>query len=164
MIVSAARVRAYVALGANLDDPLATVNAAFADLARLPGCTLVAESSRYRTAPVGVGRQPDYINAVAALDTTLSPEALLAALLDLECRHGRTRHTPLAARTLDLDLLLWDSAQIQTPELQLPHPRMHLRAFVLAPLAELAPTLVLPGHGPIDALLASVAHQAITRL
>ncbi|MBL8438765.1 MAG: 2-amino-4-hydroxy-6-hydroxymethyldihydropteridine diphosphokinase [Zoogloeaceae bacterium] len=159
-----APVRAYVALGANLDDPLAAVNAAFLDLAHLPDCTLVAESARYRTAPVGVGHQPDFINAVAALDTWLGPEELLATLLDLEARHGRIRTAPLAARTLDLDLLLYGAAKIHTPTLQLPHPRMHLRAFVLAPLAEVAPDLVLPGHGPIAALLPSVAHQAITRL
>jgi 2-amino-4-hydroxy-6-hydroxymethyldihydropteridine diphosphokinase len=157
-------VRAYVALGSNLGDPLRAVERGFEGLTGLAGCRLVARSALYRTAPVGVGPQPDFINAVAAVDTTLAPLQLLAALLDLEGRHGRTRHAPLAARTLDLDLLLHGDAVLAGPELQLPHPRMHLRAFVLVPLAEIAPDLLIPGHGPVARLLPAVAGQAITRL
>lgn len=157
-------VRAFVALGSNLGEPRRAVEAALRDLASLPDCRLAAHSALYRTAPVGVGAQPDFINAVAALDTTLAPLALLEALLALEARHGRTRHTPLAARTLDLDLLLHGEAVSNTPALQLPHPRMHLRAFVLAPLAEIAPELILPGLGPIADLLPAVASQTITRI
>ena len=157
-------VRAYVALGSNLGDPLRAVEHGFESLAGLPSCRLVTRSSLYRTAPVGVGKQPDFINAVAALDTTLPPLELLRALLEVEACHGRTRHVPLAARTLDLDLLLHGDTVQATPELQLPHPRMHLRAFVLVPLAEIAPQLVIPGLGPLAELLPAVAGQAITRL
>jgi 2-amino-4-hydroxy-6-hydroxymethyldihydropteridine diphosphokinase len=157
-------VRAYVAIGSNLGDPASAVSGAFDSLAALPGCRLVARSSLYRTAPIGVGRQPDFINAVAAADTTLEPLALLAALLDLEARHGRIRVAPLAARTLDLDLLLHGTTVMDGADLQLPHPRMHQRAFVLAPLAEIAPDLVIPGRGPISALLPAVAGQRIERL
>lgn len=161
----AAATRAFVALGSNLGDSKGAVEAALLDLAKLPGSRLIRQSALYRTAPVGVGQQPDFINAVAALDTSLAPQALLEALLALEARHGRTRHTPLAARTLDLDLLLHGDSVMNTPALQLPHPRMHLRAFVLAPLAEIAPDLILPaGLGPIAALLPAVADQTITRL
>lgn len=158
------QVRAYVALGSNLGDPLRAVESGFESLAALPGCRLVARSSLYRTAPVGVGRQPDFINAVAALDSTLSPHELLAALLTVEARHGRTRHVPLAARTLDLDLLLHGDTVLDEPELQLPHPRMHLRAFVLVPLAEIAPELAIPGLGRIPDLLPAVSDQSIARL
>lgn len=157
-------VRAYVALGSNLGDPLRAVEAAFEGLATLPESRLAARSALYRTAPVGVGAQPDFINAVAAVDTCLGPQALLAALLELEARHGRTRQAPLAARTLDLDLLLYGDLALDEPGLQLPHPRMHLRAFVLVPLAEIAPDLVIPGRGPLAGLLAPVANQRIERL
>lgn len=158
-------VRAFVALGANLVDPQAQVRAAAAALNDLPGCRLVMLSSLYRTAPVGVtGEQPDYINAVAAVDTTLPPEELLQALLALEQRFGRERHTHLAPRTLDLDLLLYGDTVLDTPSLQLPHPRLHLRAFVLVPLAELAPALDLPGRGSVSAWLPAVSLQAITKV
>lgn len=158
-------VRAFVALGANLVDPQAQVRAAAAALNDLPGCRLVTLSSLYRTAPVGVtGEQPDYINAVAAVDTTLPPEELLQALLALEQRFGRERHTHLAPRTLDLDLLLYGDTVLDTPSLQLPHPRLHLRAFVLVPLAELAPALDLPGRGSVSAWLPAVSLQAITKV
>ena len=157
-------VRAYVALGSNLGEPQRIVESGFESLAILPGCRLVARSSLYRSAPVGVGLQPDFINAVAALDTTLGPRELLAALLAVEARHGRTRHVPLAARTLDLDLLLHGDTVTNEPKLQLPHPRMHQRAFVLLPLAEIAPNLAIPGLGPVTGLLPAVAGQAIARL
>lgn len=157
-------VRAYVALGSNLGDPRRTVESGFGSLAALPACRLVARSSLYRSAPVGVGHQPDFINAVAALDTALNPGELLAALMEVEARHGRTRHVPLAARTLDLDLLLHGDAVMSEPNLQLPHPRMHLRAFVLLPLAEIAPGLVIPGRGTLAGLLPAVAGQTIFRL
>jgi 2-amino-4-hydroxy-6-hydroxymethyldihydropteridine diphosphokinase len=158
-------VRAFVALGANLVDPQTQVRAAAAALNDLPGCRLVTLSSLYRTAPVGVpGEQPDYINAVAAVDTTLPPEELLQALLALEQRFGRERHTHLAPRTLDLDLLLYGDTVLDTPSLQLPHPRLHLRAFVLVPLAEIAPELTLPGRGSVAAWLPAVSLQAIAKV
>ena len=161
--VAAAPLRAHVALGANLDDPAATLRAAFDALAALPGTRLVARSALYRSAPVGVSGQPDYLNAVAALDTQLSAPALLAALLAIETARGRTRdyHAP---RTLDLDLLLYADEVIDQPGLAVPHPRMHERAFVLVPLAEIAPAAVIPGRGPVAALLAGVQSQAIERL
>jgi len=157
-------VRVYVALGSNLGEPLRAVENGFESLAVLPGCRLAARSSLYRSAPVGVGPQPDFINAVAAIDTSLGPHELLAALLDVEARHGRTRHVPLAARTLDLDLLLHGDTVLDEPQLQLPHPRMHLRAFVLLPLAEIAPDLVIPGLGPVAGLLPALADQVIVKL
>lgn len=156
--------RAYVALGANLGDARATLEAAFRALDEMPDTRLVTRSSLYRTAPIGVSDQPDYINAVAALDTALSPQALLDALLALEARHGRTREYPLAARTLDLDLLLYGDRVIDLPALRIPHPRMHLRAFVLMPLAEIAPALSLPGRGTVSDLLRDVSSQPVELL
>jgi len=155
---------AYVALGANLGDPANTVRAAFGALANLPDSRVVHCSSLYRTAPVGITEQPDFINAVAALETTLAPEALLDALLDLEQRFGRIRAERNGPRTLDLDLLCYNNLEINLPRLTLPHPRLHLRAFVLQPLAEIAPHLELPRRGPIAAWLPAVANQGCTRL
>lgn len=155
--------RAYIGLGGNLGDARLQVEAAFDALAAWPGLLLVARSSLYRTAPIDAGG-PDYVNAVAAVDTTLEPLALLHALQAIEARFGRERPYPNAPRTLDLDLLLHGDICMATPALNLPHPRLHLRAFVLQPLAELAPELAVPGHGPVRALLPSVADQAIARL
>lgn len=157
-------VRAHIALGANLGDPVATLETAFAALDELPDTRVVARSSLYRTAPVGVTGQPDYINAVAALETTLQARALLDVLLALETRHGRTRDYPLAPRTLDLDLLLYGDATVALPGLEIPHPRMHLRAFVLVPLAEIDPSVTIPGQGRVSDLLANVVRQGIERL
>ena len=155
---------AYVALGANLGDPRATVLAAFAALANLPDSRIVHCSSLYRTAPVGITEQPEFVNAVAQLETDLAPEALLDALLEIEQRFGRIRAERNGPRTLDLDILLYDDLVIDTPRLILPHPRLHLRAFVLYPLADLAPDLALPGRGRLTAWLPAVANQGIVRL
>ena len=155
---------AYVALGANLGDPAATIRAAFGALANLPESRVVHCSSLYRTTPVGNTEQPEFINAVAALETTLAPESLLDALFDIEARFGRIRAEKNGPRTLDLDLLLYNNQQLNLPRLTLPHPRLHLRAFVLYPLAELAPDLQLPGRGSIAAWLPAVANQGISRL
>lgn len=155
---------AIIALGANLDDPVAQVQRGIEALAGLPHTTLTARSSLYRTAPVGVAGQPDFINAVATVDTCLAPDELLQALLALEARHGRLRHTPLAPRPLDLDLLLYGQQVIATPNLIVPHPRMHLRAFVLAPLLEIAPDCRIPGRGSARAWWPAVANQPIERL
>jgi 2-amino-4-hydroxy-6-hydroxymethyldihydropteridine diphosphokinase len=154
---------AYVGLGANLGDAAATLRQALRDLAARPGLQLLRASSFYRSAPVDAGG-PDFINAVAELRTTLSPHALLAALQSIEQQHGRERPYRNAPRTLDLDLLLIDDLQLDTPDLTLPHPRLHERAFVLRPLAELAPGLRLPGRGPLAPWLAATAGQAIERL
>ncbi len=156
--------QAFVALGANLDDPAAQVRAALAALDRLPQTRLVAASSLYRTAPIGLAGQPDFINAVAELATGLAPEALLDALLATEAGFGRVRAEKNGPRTLDLDLLLYDALTLDRPQLHLPHPRLHLRAFVVAPLAEIAPDCRIPGRGTVAAWLPAVATQRIERL
>lgn len=164
-IAGAARplIRAYVGLGANLGDARAALDAACEAIAALPGVRFGARSALYRSAPVDAGG-PDYLNAVALLDTTLEPLALLQALLDIEARHGRERPYRHAPRTLDLDLLLYGDLCLDVPGLTLPHPRGHLRAFVLQPLSELAPSLRWPGQGPLAALIAATAAQRIERL
>ena len=215
--------RVYVALGSNLDDPVAQVRAGAQALGELPGTQLVRCSSLYRSAPVGVTDQPDFINAVCAADTTLPASTLMQALLDIERAHGRQRDIPTARdggsagnagavfrptardggsagnagavfrptardggsagreavptgtnagavfrpggpRTLDLDLLLYGEWVCHEPGLTLPHPRLHERAFVLYPLAEIAPGLIIPGRGQVETLLAGCAGQAIERL
>ncbi len=155
--------RAYVGIGANLGDARSAVRAAIDALAAVPHSTLVARSSLWRSAPVDAAG-PDFVNAVAAVDTELAPHELLAALHAIELQHGRERPYPNAPRTLDLDLLLHGEAVIASAALTLPHPRMHRRAFVLRPLAELAPGLVVSGRGPLPVLLAQVAEQRVDKL
>ena len=135
---------AYVGLGSNLEDPARQVETALQELDHLPHTRLVRRSSLYRTAPVGYADQPDFINAVAQLETGLPADRLLDELQALEARHGRRRSFPNAPRTLDLDLLLFGDLVLQTERLTLPHPRMRERAFVLEPLREIAPDLELP--------------------
>jgi 2-amino-4-hydroxy-6-hydroxymethyldihydropteridine diphosphokinase len=157
-------IRAYVALGSNLGNPVSTIEDAIDAMAALRGSLLKAMSSLYRTAPIGLKHQPDFINAVVALDTRLSACDLLDELFAVEARFGRIR-TPgsikNAPRTLDLDLLLYGDLIQNDPALSLPHPRMHERAFVLAPLAEIAPDLAIPGRSPVAVLLAACADQRI---
>lgn len=160
---SSEAVDAFVALGANLGDAQATVRTAMDELGALPHSQLVRRSGLYRSAPVDAPG-PDYLNAVVWLRTELDPHALLAHLQRIENAHGRVRSARNAARTLDLDLLMHGSARIDTPALTLPHPRLHQRAFVLAPLAEIAPDCDLPGLGSVRALLAGVAGQRIERI
>jgi len=155
--------RAYIGLGANLGDARATLRAAVAALDRLPQTRLVAVSSLYRSAPID-STGPDYLNAVASLDTTLAPHELLAALQAIELEHGRERPYRNAPRTLDLDLLLHGDAVLDTPTLTLPHPRLLERAFVLAPLAQLQPALRLPGGRTASEALQNVRDQPIERL
>ena len=155
---------AFVALGANLDDPVAQVRAASAALANVPDSRLLRLSSLYRTAPVGIRAQPDFINAVAALATRLPPPQLLDALFAVERRFGRRREFYQAPRTLDLDLLLYDELVVDSLPLSVPHPRMHLRAFVLAPLLEIAPHCRIPGRGSAVAWLPAVSMQRIEKL
>ncbi len=158
-------VRAYIGIGSNLDDPVAQVQCAFQALSDLPACTGVVRSPLYRTAPVGgPPDQPDYINAVAALDTRLMPEELLQALQALEAAQGRVRTVRWGARTVDLDVLLYGQMIRNDPWLTLPHPRLHQRTFVLQPLHDIAPLLTIPGRGTLMELLKSCPHQAITRL
>jgi len=155
-------VRAYIGLGANLGAAADTVRQAAAELAAVAGISGLDLSPLYGTAPVD-SSGPDYVNAVARLDTTLSPQALLAALQAIEQRHGRQRPYRNAPRTLDLDLLLYGDQTIDLPGLQVPHPRMHERAFVLRPLMDLAPDLRL-AQGTLANLLGRCADQAIRRL
>lgn len=152
---------AFVGVGANLGDPVRQVREALAALDRLPQTRVSARSSLYRCAPIGELDQPDFINAVALLETQLEPRALLAALLALEAAHGRVRGERNAARTLDLDLLLFGTLVLREPGLELPHPRMHERGFVLLPLSEISPEQHIPGHGTVRALLPSVAAQRV---
>lgn len=156
--------RVFVALGSNLDDPVAQVESGARALGQLPDSRVVRCSSLYRSAPVGVTDQPDFINAVCELDSGLSPAGLMGALLAIERDHGRIREQPGGPRTLDLDLLLYGGATIHMPTLAVPHPRLHERAFVLLPLLELAPDLVHPRLGPLEAWRDRVAGQAIERL
>jgi 2-amino-4-hydroxy-6-hydroxymethyldihydropteridine diphosphokinase len=154
---------AYIALGANLGDARATLDAAFVAIANLPDTLLRAASSLYRTAPID-SSGPDYLNAVMAIETRLAPLALLHELQRIEIEHGRVRPYRNAPRTLDLDLLLYGDRHIATRRLVVPHPRLHERAFVLLPLAELAPSMEVPGLGVVGALLPGVAEQRIDRL
>ena len=130
---------AYVGLGSNLEDPVNQVESALRELDALPHTRVVKRSSLYRTAPVGYAEQPDFINAVAQLETGLPAERLLDELQQLEARHGRARSFPNAPRTLDLDLLIFGELVMKTERLTLPHPRMRERDFVLRPLREIAP-------------------------
>ena len=155
---------AAIGLGANLNDPAAQVEYAFAELDRLPATRLLARSSLYASAPVGYVDQPDFINAVALVETRLAPRALLAGLLDIEHRHGRERSFRNAPRTLDLDLLLYGNANFHEEGLSLPHPRMCERAFVLLPLLEVDPDCVIPGRGRAADRLAQCTDQSVTPL
>ncbi len=156
-------VDAFVGLGANLGDTRAALQAALSALAGLPQSRLLKRSSFYRSAPVD-SSGPDYLNAVAQLKTRLAPHDLLARLQAIEARHGRERPYRNAPRTLDLDLLLYGDEVVDTPALTLPHPRLHTRAFVLLPLAEIAPDVHLPGLADMAALLRGVAGQRVDRL
>jgi 2-amino-4-hydroxy-6-hydroxymethyldihydropteridine diphosphokinase len=155
---------AFIGLGSNLADPLVQVRRALMELESLPGTRVTARSSLYRTSPVGYLEQPDFINAAASVQTTLKPEALLAALLAIENRHGRRRTMRNAPRTLDLDLLLYGEEVLDQDGLTLPHPRLHERAFVLAPLAEIAPGAMVPGRGRVQDLLARADCSGVGRI
>jgi 2-amino-4-hydroxy-6-hydroxymethyldihydropteridine diphosphokinase len=150
---------AWVGLGANLGNAADTLRAAIAELAATPGIDEVVPSPFYRSAPVDA-QGPVFVNAVARLRTAIAPIALLDLLQHIEQRHGRERPYRNAPRTLDLDLLIVDGVVMDTPRLTLPHPRLHQRAFVLRPLQDLEPELVL-AQGSFDALLAACADQAI---
>lgn len=154
----------FVALGANLGDPVATVSAAIVALRELPRTRFVAASSLYRTAPVGLRHQPDFINAVVELVAFEPPRLVLDELFEIEARFGRRRSVRNAPRTLDLDLLLHGDTISDDPQLTLPHPRLHERAFVLAPLAEIAPHLDIPGRGRVADLLLQCADQRVERV
>ena len=151
--------RAVVALGANLGDRIGTLRAAVEEIGGLG--TVLAVSGVFETDPVGGPEQPDYLNAVLLLETGLTPQALLAALQAIETGHGRTREVRWGARTLDLDILDFDGLVLDEPDLVLPHPRAHERAFVLVPWLDADPDAVVVGHGPASALLAAIGRDGV---
>jgi 2-amino-4-hydroxy-6-hydroxymethyldihydropteridine diphosphokinase len=148
-------VRCYLGLGSNLDHPARQVGKALEELSQLPESEFIRASSLYRSPPMGPQDQPDYINAVAAIDTRLNASALLQHLLSIEQRHGRTRGSQRwTARPLDLDILLYGPEVIKNQQLTIPHPGIAERNFVLYPLQEIAPDLVIPQLGPLSSLIA----------
>ena len=161
--------QAFVALGSNLANPISQVESAFAALENLPNTRVVKKSSLYKTAPIGyeaeqLSQIPDFINAVAELETDLAPLELLDALLEIENQAGRERPFPNAPRVLDCDLLLYENVSMETTKLLLPHPRMHQRGFVLLPLFEIAAQLSIPNHGKIATLIHEQQFTGITKL
>lgn len=154
---------AYIGLGSNLEDPLTQVKRAFAHLAELPQTTLMASSAIYSSHAVGP-EQPDYINAVALLDTLLAPLALLDALQTIEQTHHRVRVQHWGPRTLDLDLLLYGAQTINEERLKVPHPYLAQRSFVLYPLADITPNLQLPDGTPLADLLSRCPSDGLLRL
>lgn len=159
-----AAITVYIGIGSNLDNPRQQVAAAVAALEQLPQSQLVAVSPWYRSAPLGPGDQPDYINGVARIATTLPPEPLLTALQDIENRQGRRRDIRWGPRTLDLDILLYGDDTLASPRLTVPHPQLKQRNFVLVPLHDLAPALQLPDGTILAELLANTPAAGIVRV
>lgn len=155
---------AFVGLGANLGEPQRQVQQAFRELDAIAHTRVVRTSSLYRSEPLGLADQPRFVNAVAQVETGLPAGRLLAELQAVEARHGRSRSFANAPRTLDLDLLLFGNVVIDTASLQVPHPRMHERAFVLLPLLEIAPDVAIPGQGPARLLLEKCTNQSVEKL
>jgi 2-amino-4-hydroxy-6-hydroxymethyldihydropteridine diphosphokinase len=156
--------RVYIGLGSNLREPERQVRTACDEIGLIPGIRLHRCSSLYRTAPIGYADQPDFVNAVAEIRTTLAPLRLLELMCRLEADHGRVRELRNGPRTLDLDILIYGELQIANDELVLPHPRAHQRAFVLLPLLEIAPDCVIPGIGTAAAALRQCADQELERV
>ena len=155
----------FVGLGSNIDQPIEQVRRALAAIGTLPDTRLVAASSLYRNPPMGLADQPDYVNAVAQLRTGLSAPALLRELQGVEERHGRVKSAPRwDPRCIDLDILLFGSVRMSDDSLTIPHPGLHQRSFVLYPLYEIAPDIVVPGHGRLSDLLVSVADDGLEKL
>ena len=155
---------AFIGLGSNLGDPAAQIRRALRALAALPETRLVRQSSLYRNPPAGYLNQPEFINAVARIETRLAPRDLLEELLAIERAHGRVRDIPNGPRTLDLDILLYGERTVREPGLTIPHPRMLERAFVLLPLAEIAPETVVPGGGRSADLAARLDASGLVKL
>jgi 2-amino-4-hydroxy-6-hydroxymethyldihydropteridine diphosphokinase len=154
----------FIGLGSNLEEPREQLRRAFVDLDKLPHTRLLNHSSLYQSAPIGYLDQPNFVNAVAQLSTALTPQALLQGLLQIEHLHGRERTFLNAPRTLDLDLLLYGDVQLHEHGLTIPHPQMHLRAFVLQPLLEIAPDCIIPAAGPAIHALQACNDQMLERL
>jgi len=157
-------VTAFIALGSNLGDPAGQIRSALRALDKLPDTRLVRQSAFYRNAPEGGLAQPEFVNAVAQIETRIGPRALLDRLLEIERDHGRVRDYPNAPRTLDLDIVLYGDSIVQEPGLTIPHPRMLERVFVLAPLAEIAPDAVVPGKGRVADLAAKLDSSGLVKL
>ena len=155
---------AFIGLGSNLEDPHSQLQRAFAALDKLPGTRLIARSSLYRSAPIGLLDQPDFVNAVAKVATSMTPQELLQALLHIEHQHGRERTFRNAPRTLDLDVLLYDELRLHEHGLTIPHPQMHVRAFVLQPLLKIAPDIGIPGVGQARQALQACQDQILERI
>ena len=156
--------RAYIALGSNLDTPKCQIDSAFFELGKLPETHLLACSSLYLSAPISDIVQPDYVNAVALLETLLDPAALLDCLLRVEGSHGRVRTVRNAPRTLDLDILLYNDLILSDAHLVIPHPRMHERRFVLCPLLEIEPACIIPGLGRAQDFLDGLTGQVLQKM
>lgn len=152
---------AYIGLGANLDQPQQQLEQALVELAQLPYCRLVTQSSLYHSKPIGPQDQPDYINAVALLETDLEPLALLDAVQQLEQDHGRIRKRHWGERTLDLDIILIDQQIIKSERLTVPHPYAQQRSFVLVPLSEISPQLIFPDGKTLEQLLSGLDNDLI---
>ncbi len=160
---------AYIALGSNLENPIQQVRHGIESIGQINGVTVTARSPLYQTAPVGYSEDeqdsiPDFINAVISVETDLSPEDLLSAILGVEDAAGRKRPYHYAPRVLDCDMLLYESIEMQTERLTLPHPRMHERGFVLLPLFDIAPTLLIPNHGKIGPLITPSIASGVQQL
>lgn len=157
-------VTAYIGLGSNLNDPARQLRTGIQAIAQLPETQLIARAHWYQSAAIGPGEQPAYLNTVVAVDTRLQPLELLHALQAIERAQGRQRSVHWGPRTLDLDILLYGDSNIATPELQVPHPYLRLRNFVLLPLADIAPTLVLPDGTLLAQVLANCSPAGIVRV
>lgn len=162
--IAAFRSTVFVSLGSNLEHPAWQVQSAFREIDEIPDASLVKVSSLYHTDPVGIQDQPPYVNAVVQVETTLSPHDFLRHLAGIENSHGRVRGERDGPRTLDLDILLFNDWRIEDEKLITPHPRMHLRAFVLVPLSEIASGAFIPGHGPVWKLLVSMDTSGVRLL
>ena len=155
----------YIGIGSNLDDPLYHVKQAISELRQLAQCEYIATSALYRSAPMGPPEQPDYINAASLLQTHLAPLDLLDQLQTIEHAHGRIRDGQRwGPRPLDLDILLYGEKSINESRLRVPHPGLHERSFVLYPLQDINPDLVIPGYGPLATLIDQCPHIALERL
>ncbi|MDX8386388.1 MAG: 2-amino-4-hydroxy-6-hydroxymethyldihydropteridine diphosphokinase [Gallionella sp.] len=160
---------AFIGLGSNLQNPVSQLQRATTAINELPDTRILDSSSMYRSAPLDCVEQPglvnpDFVNAVIKIETTLSPQTLLQALLDIEHQHGRERTFRNAPRTLDLDVLLYDAMQMHEHGLTIPHPQMHMRAFVLHPLLEISPETTIPGIGRAKLALNNCTDQVLERI
>jgi 2-amino-4-hydroxy-6-hydroxymethyldihydropteridine diphosphokinase len=159
------RLMAYIGIGSNLDNPVVQVQEAIEELGAIPDSILIARSSLYSSKPMGAPDQPDYVNAVVAVDTVLSPQALLQMLQAIERRRGRERtDEKWGPRVLDLDLLLYGGRLIETADLTVPHPGLHERDFVLVPLGEIAGDINIPGRGRLSTLISGCENHSLKKL